>query len=71
MKKVAIEIKEYVGHQFASVNGSNNFKNLTEGHAETYIAEDSIMVDIEAIHSRITRNNTYYSPRCLKKSVPY
>ena len=35
------------------------------------MAEDSIMVDIEAIHSRITRNNTYYSPNCLKESVPY
>lgn len=68
---MAIEIKEYVGHQFTSVNGSNNFINLTEGHAETYMAEDSIMVDIEAIHSRVTRNNTYYSPKCLKESVPY
>ena len=71
MKKVAIEIKEYVGHQFVSVNGSGNYINLKEGYAETYMAEDSIMVDIEAIHSRITRNNTYYSPNCLKESVPY
>ena len=71
MKKVAIEIKEYVGHQFISVNGSNNPFELTEGHVETYVAEDSIMVDIEAIHSRVTRNNTYYSPKCLKESVPY
>ena len=71
MKKVAIEIKEYVGHQFVSVNGSGNYMNLKEGYAETYMAEDSIMVDIEAIHSRITRNNTYYSPNCLKESVPY
>lgn len=68
---MAIEIKEYVGHQFTSVNGSKNCLNLTEGYAETYMAEDSIMVDIEAIHSRITRNNTYYSPKCLKESVPY
>ena len=68
---MAIEIKEYVGHQFTSVNGSNNPFELTEGHVETYVAEDSIMVDIEAIHSRVTRNNTYYSPKCLKESVPY
>lgn len=68
---MAIEIKEYVGHQFRSVHGSAKLVNLTEGHAETYMAEDSIMVDIEAIHSRITRNNTYYSPNCLKQSVPY
>lgn len=68
---MAIEIKEYVGHQFKSVHGSAKLVNLTEGHAETYMAEDSIMVDIEAIHSRITRNNTYYSPNCLKQSVPY
>lgn len=68
---MAIEIKEYVGHQFISVNGSDNYKNLKEGYVETYMADDSIMVDIEAIHSRITRNNTYYSPNCLKESVPY
>ncbi|MEG1494723.1 MAG: hypothetical protein RR406_00265 [Bacilli bacterium] len=68
---MAIEIKEYVGHKFTSVSGSNNFLNLTEGYTETYMAEDSIMVDMEAIHSRITRNNTYYSPNCLKESVPY
>lgn len=70
-RKMAIEIKEYVGHEFLSVNSTNNPTNLKEGYVETYIDENSLMVEIEAIHSRVTRNNTYYSPECLKESVPY
>lgn len=69
---MAIEIKEYVGHEFLTVNQkSTEIKNLSESNIQTYIDENSLMVDIEAIHSRITRNNTYYSPECLKQSVPY
>lgn len=71
-RKMAIEIKEYVGHVFSNTNQpATDLSNLTEGHVETYIDENSLMVDIEAIHSRITRNNTYYSPECLKQSIPY
>lgn len=69
---MALEIKEYVGHEFVSVkHTSTKLKNMTESNIETYIDENSLMVDIEAIHSRITRNYTYYSPECLKDSVPY
>jgi hypothetical protein len=35
------------------------------------ISPDSVNVDIEGIHSIVTRNFTYYSPECLKNSVPY
>ena len=35
------------------------------------VSPDSINVDIEGIHSIVTRNFTYYSPECLKKSAPY
>lgn len=71
-RKMAIEIKEYVGHEFVSVNHTpTKLKNMTESSVETYVDENSLMVDIEAIHSRVTRNNTYYSPECLKDSVPY
>lgn len=71
-RKMAIEIKEYVGHKFVSVNHTpTKLKNMTESSVETYVDENSLMVDIEAIHSRVTRNNTYYSPECLKDSVPY
>lgn len=35
------------------------------------ISPDSVNVDIEGIHSIVTRNFTYYSPECLKHSVPY
>ena len=57
---MAIEIKEYVGHEFVSVNATKETTNLKEGYVETYIDENSLMVEIEAIHSRVTRNNTYY-----------
>ena len=35
------------------------------------VSPDSINVDIEGIHSIVTRNFTYYSAECLKNSVPY
>lgn len=71
-RKMAIEIKEYVGHVFTNVNQKKTeLTNLTEAQAVTCIDESSLMVDIEAIHSKVTRNNTYYSPECLKESVRY
>lgn len=71
-RKMAIEIKEYVGHEFLTVSQkSTDLKNLSESNVQTYIDDNSLMVEIESIHSRITRNNTYYSPECLKQSVPY
>ncbi len=35
------------------------------------ISPNSINVDIEGIHSVVTRNYTYYTPACLKESIPY
>ena len=35
------------------------------------VSPDSVFVDIEGIHSIITRNFTYYTPNCLRNSVPY
>ena len=35
------------------------------------MSPDSIMADIEGIHSIVTRNFTYYTPTCLKNSAPY
>ena len=34
---MAIEIKEYVGHEFVSVNATKETTNLKEGYVETYI----------------------------------
>ncbi len=45
--------------------------NLSEGYTQTYIDKDSLMVDIEAIHSIITRNDTLYTEQCIKDSIPY
>lgn len=67
---MAIYLQEYFGAQEKLINESFS-TDLTESHVQTYIDENSLMVDIEAIHSKITRNCTYYSPTCLKDSVPY
>lgn len=68
---MAIEIKEYVGATFNTVNSVKPKINLTESYAEVPMEKDSLMVDIEAMHSVITRNNTYYTEKCLKDSIPY
>lgn len=67
---MAIYLQEYFGAGIKQINESFN-PDLTESQVQTYIDENSLMVDIEAIHSKITRNCTYYSPTCLKDSVPY
>ena len=68
---MSIEIKEYIGAKPKHVNAIKNDLNLTESYTvETYIDEDSLMVDMEALHSVITRNDTLYTPECIKKSVP-
>jgi hypothetical protein len=72
---MAIEIREYVGAEFVTVSQpravAGPIQNLTEWHSQDMVDENSIMVDIEGIHSTITRNNTYYEPGCLQESVPY
>lgn len=67
----AIELKEYVGATFVNVLANKDKVNLTESYVQTYVDDDSLMVDIEGIHSVITRNDTYYTPECLKESIPY
>lgn len=67
---MAIYLQEFFGAPVKSIKESFT-PDLTEGQVETYIDEDSLMVDIEAIHSKVTRNCTYYSPKCLQASVPY
>lgn len=68
---MAIELKEYVGAIFVETKSKNNKVNLSEGYTQTYIDENSLMVDIEAIHSIITRNDTLYTAQCIKDSIPY
>lgn len=68
---MAIELKEYVGASFLQTKSSDNKINLTEGYTQTYIDDESLMVDIEGIHSIITRNDTLYTPECIKDSIPY
>ena len=70
---MAIELKEYVGAVFVETKSGDkdNKVNLSEGYTQTYVDKDSLMVDIEAIHSIITRNDTLYTENCIKDSIPY
>lgn len=69
---MAFELKEYVGAVALNVKSKDNdISLLSEGFTQTYIDENSLMVEIEGIHSIITRNDTYYAPDCLKESVPH
>lgn len=70
---MAIELKEYVGAVFIETKSKDkdNKINLSEGYTQTYVDKDSLMVDIEAIHSIITRNDTLYTEQCIKDSIPY
>ena len=70
---MAIELKEYVGAVFIQTKSGDkdNKINLSEGYTQTYVDKDSLMVDIEAIHSIITRNDTLYTEKCIKDSIPY
>lgn len=69
---MAIEIKEYIGASFSfneNVSASTSQIALTE--ANTYsnkIAKNSLMVDIEGLHSVITRNDTLYTDKAMIKS---
>ena len=73
---MAIEIKEYVG--FSSSKPTNHSGLIVrESVAATatpqqMISPNSLMVEIEGIHSDVlTINCTKYSEECLKKSIPY
>lgn len=74
---MAIELKETVGYaNFKIVNDNSSKINLAESACATVpqqmISPDSLMVEIEGIHSEIlTVNDTFYTAECLKKSIPY
>ena len=73
---MAIEIKEYVG--FSSSEPTKNNEIIVRESAtavavpQQMISPDSLMVDIEGIHSDVlTINCTKYSEQCLKNSLPH
>ena len=70
---MAIEIKEYIGATFTEQNHHGfNPINLTEStHYSNRVAPDSLMVDIEGLHSVITRNDTFYTDEAMKSSAKY
>ena len=68
---MAIELQEYVGAKVNVLNREKKNIELTENTVVSCVDENSIMVDIEAIHSIITRNDTLYTEQCIKNSIPY
>ena len=74
---MALEVKEEVSAVifYKNVNGMDVQESVAPVLAfqpvSSAMSPDSIMVDIEGIHSIVTRNFTYYTPECLKKSAPY
>ena len=70
---MAIEIREYVGATFAEqTHHSINPINLTESaHYSNRVAPNSLMVDIEGLHSVVTRNDTFYTDEAMRDSEKY
>ena len=70
---MAIEIREYVGATFSEqTHHSINPINLTESaHYSNRVAPNSLMVDIEGLHSVVTRNDTFYTDEAMKDSEKY
>ena len=73
---MALEVREEVSAVifYKNVNGMDVQESAAPALAfqpvSSAMSPDSIMVDIEGIHSIVTRNFTYYTPECLKKSAP-
>ena len=73
---MALEVREEVSAVifYKNVNGIDVQESVAPALAfqpvSSAMSPDSIMVDIEGIHSILTRNFTYYTPECLKKSAP-
>ena len=67
---MAIEIREEVDAQIRFVPNYKPGVDVVESFGTNPISKDSIMVDIEGIHSVITRNLNYYEPHCLEDSAP-
>lgn len=70
---MAIEIKEYIGAKlsFVESTSTNASVDLTEAINNTYsnkIAKNSLMVEIEGLHSVLTRNDTFYTDKAMIKS---
>ena len=74
---MALEVKEEVSAIifYKNVNGIDAQESAAPALAfqpiSSAMSPDSIMVDIEGIHSILTRNFTLYTAECLKKSAPY
>lgn len=66
-----IYLKETLEAKPIFVKANNSEVSLQESNNDSnkFVSKDSIMVDVESIHSVLTKNFTYYSPEALQKSV--
>lgn len=70
---MAIEIKEFVGyaHVFTNDKKPLNIKeSVVPAIVPQMVSPNSLMVDIEGIHSVLTVNYNLYEDSCLIKSIP-
>lgn len=68
MSKI-IYLKEYVNSKaIYEKNIKNNKLDITESNVHQGVSDNSLMVDVEGIHSVLTKNYNFYSPEALKKS---
>ena len=65
-----IYLKETVEAKPILVKENDSTINLQEKSKMHNMLDDSIMVDVEAIHSILTKNFTLYSPDALRESAP-
>lgn len=62
-----IELNESL--DFRSANNSVSLKEAA--NTDPCVDDESLIVEIEGIHDVLTRNNTLYTAKCLKESIPY
>lgn len=72
---MAIEIKEYLGAKFTYSQDRSSFNpagmNFTEAaQYSNRVAPNSLNVEIEGLHTVVTRNDTLYTDAAQKKAAP-
>lgn len=68
---MAIELKEEIGVSYTICPDIKESASSLDCLPYNTISESSIMVEIEGIHSVLTKNLNYYEPNCLQASAPY
>lgn len=67
---MAIELREEIGVSYKICSDIKESANSIDQLPYNTISNNSIMVQMESIHSVLTKNLNYYEPHCLQASVP-